>query len=682
LDLAMSQPPGLLEFGSEVAGLKARRAALEQAAALPGSELRSVLEAAFAELDGAIEVLALAQSRPAGQDGAAGSAALLAERRLLRAAFQDAPVPLFLLGRDGSVRRVNSSAATLLGSRPGYATGKLFTAFVDLPSRAAVHSQLAAVARTGKPRETGCSLLSGAGTVPTELTIGLVRLQGDSDQLIVVASQRRGGQDGGPGGGTRKGRGKNSRPSPDQADARAAGPSPDQADVRAAGPSPDQAVRAADTAREPAPAAGSARLVEAMAHRYDLATAATRLLLENATFSESVTLQRCARLLASELAAWVIVDVERRQRLRRQFVMGPVDQRSPELARVVSALDPQPGTAPMKVHESGSSLLIAHPEDAGILGVGPDDVPVMMLLGATSVLCVPLSDGERTYGVLTLARHASEGHFQLADLGLIEELGEQLALAIRLDRTFRRHSEIADALQASLLPRDLPEIPGVEIAAAYVTATEGMDVGGDFYDVYSCPGGWGLAIGDVCGKGDEAAAVTAAARHAIRVVSHWSADPAEVLEKANEIMLAGESGDRFVTAKNAHLQWRDRALHVVLGSAGHPGPVLVRPDGRVRIMPPGGLPLGIFPRAEPTTDEIDLHPGDVLFFFTDGVTEARSPEMTFFEDRLSEELSGLAGRPPRDIVSGMQSLVLEFCRNELRDDMTMLVMRVGEPPDR
>ena len=80
----------------------------------------------------------------------------------------------------------------------------------------------------------------------------------------------------------------------------------------------------------------------------------------------------------------------------------------------------------------------------------------MMMLDATSVLCVPLSDGEHNYGTLTLARNASEGHFEMADLGVVEELGEQLALAIRVDRMFRRHTEIADALQSSLLPRQLP----------------------------------------------------------------------------------------------------------------------------------------------------------------------------------------------------------------------------------
>jgi phosphoserine phosphatase RsbU/P len=637
----MLQPADLPELDREVAALQERSAALRQAAALPGAEPGALLEAAFAELDTAVDVLSGLRARPADQAPAEpGQEAAGAERRLLHAVFTDAPVPLFLLSLDGTVHRVNSSASELLGARPGYVTGKLITAFVDLPSRAAVHSQLAAVARTGKSRTIRCRLLGPQGPIDTQLTVGVARLRGDTDQLVVAAGRSAdaaAAED--PGGGAEAG--------------------------TAAGPG----------------SGTSAGLVEAMVHRYDLVTAATRLFLENATYSESVTLQRCARLLAGELAAWVIVDVERRQRLRRQFVIGPADQPA-DLATALSRVDPQPGTAPHQVHESSSSLLIAHPEDAEILGTGPDGVPVMMMIDATSVLSVPLSDGERTYGALTLARRATEGHFEMADLGLVEELGEQLALAMRVDRMFRRHTEIADALQSSLLPRELPQVPGLELAAAYVAATEGLEVGGDFYDVYRTPGGWGMAIGDVCGKGEAAAAVTAAARHSIRVLAHWSDDPAEVLDKANEVMLAEEFGDRFVTAKTAHLQWRGERLHVVLGSAGHPGPVLVQPDGRTTILASGGLPLGLFPAAAAGREELELERGDVLFFFTDGVTEARSPELAYFEDRLTDELSALAGRAPREIVAQLQSLVVDFCRNQLRDDMTILVMRVTGPPGR
>jgi phosphoserine phosphatase RsbU/P len=93
------------------------------------------------------------------------------------------------------------------------------------------------------------------------------------------------------------------------------------------------------------------------------------------------------------------------------------------------------------------------------------------------------------------------------------------------------------------------------------------------------------------------------------------------------------------------------------------------------------MPLGIFPDAEAGTEETTLTKGDILYLYTDGVTEARNLELAYFSDRLDDELSRLAGKPPADIVTAMQTLVLEFSAAELRDDMTMIVLRVGEPPD-
>ena len=104
-----------------------------------------------------------------------------------------------------------------------------------------------------------------------------------------------------------------------------------------------------------------------------------------------------------------------------------------------------------------------------------------------------------------------------------------------------------------------------------------------------------------------------------------------------------EFGGRFVTASVGHLQWQDGRLHVVLGSAGHPWPVLVKPDGRTQVLQGGGLPLGIFPDAEPAIQEFDLDPGDLLFFFSDGLTSACGPDMVYFEDRLTDELAALGG---------------------------------------
>jgi PAS domain S-box-containing protein len=623
----------MTETSGQVAGLTARYAALRQAAGSQGADHDGVLEAAFTELEEAIDLLRGAEAAP-GDARDPGTPADTAERSLLRAVFQDAPAPLFLVAQDGAVQRVNRAAGDLIGAKPGYATGRPFTAFVAMSSRAALNSQLTAVGRTGKPRRLRCSLIAEDGEIPCELVIGRVGLRGaagDAGPLVITV------------------RGALPEPSEDQ-------PREEQTDGL--------------------PKLGA---IQAITRRLDLVTAVARLLLENEGFSETRTLQRCARLIARELTAWVIVDMERRHRVRRLFVTGPDDPRLAELVSVVAAVDPPPGSVPSAVHESGHSALIAHADDAGALGASADGTPLLPLLDATSVLSVPLVDGEVKYGVLTLARRAADGHFKVADLALVQDLGDQMALATRVNRMFRRRSDTVDALHASLVPRRWPDIPGVQVAATYLEATEDQDIGGDFHDVYRTPDGWGIAVGDVCGVGEEAAAVTAAARHAIRVLARRCADPGEVLEGANEIVLADELAldGGFVTANIAHLTWQEDKLRVVLGSAGHPAAAMLRSDGRVLMAAGGGLPLGLFPDAQPATQELLLEKDDILFLYTDGVAQARGPGNSYFQDRLAEELADLAGQPPDELVASMRRAMNSFSGGNLVDDVTMMALRVG-----
>jgi serine phosphatase RsbU (regulator of sigma subunit) len=635
------------DCADQLAELEKRHAALRQAAGLPAADAGALLEAAFTELEGAIGLLAGPLANHGEVTGMRTADPEGAERRLLRAAFTDAPVPLFLLSADGTVQRVNKAAGQLLGSQPGYATGRSFTTFVALQSRAAMQTQLNAVARSGRVGRVRCGLLSSAGAALAQLTIGLVSVSGDRDRLIVAVLD---------------------------------GATATEDDDPTTAPPTDVGTSTKRVAE--ARSKRSARAVEAITQRMDLVTAVTRLLLENESFSESMTLQRSARLLARELAAWVIVDLDRRGQLRRQFVIGPEGPGLAGISDSAAALNPMPGSLPHTVHESGKAVLIAHADNAEVLGPGPGDIPLLMLLGSTSVLSVPITDRGSRYGVLTLARQAGQSHFEIADLGLVEELGEQLALAIRVDHMFRRRAEIADALQASLLPRRLPEIGGVELAAAYVAATEGIEIGADFYDAYRTPVGWGLSVGDVCGKGEEAAAVAAAARHAIRVIAHGNADPAAVLSGANEILLAEELSGGFVTASIAHLEWCDGALRVVLGSAGHPSAAIIRADGRVQMPGGGGLPLGLFPDAEPGQHGLTLAKGDILFLYTDGLTQARGHDRTYFETRLTDELAGLAGVHPDQFEAAMRRRLLEFTAGTLIDDITMMVLRAGDSPER
>jgi len=627
----------------QLAGLAARRDALRQATRVPGGDHEALLDAALTELDGAIEALlggSLTDGVPGDEATDGLPETIRAERRLLHAAFQQAPVALFLLDRDGTIRRANSGAATLLGVPTGYATGKPLTNFVDLGSRAAVETQLAAVARTGGPRRADCRMLAAEGQLDITLTATAIDLPGDPPVLVITAAPQQ--------------------PAP----ARSQRP-------RAAGKGAGK--EAAKTAQD------TDASIASMTQRMDMVTTVTRLLLDNSTFSEAVTLQRCARLLAGEISDWVIIDMERAGQLRRQFATGAARQReADQLARTARGVDPVPESVPWQVHAAGKSVLLAHADDPGALGAGPDGTPLLMMLGAASLICVPISDGTDGYGTMTLARQAGSPRFTVADLGLAEELGQHLAVAIRVDRMFRHRSQVAETLQASLLPARLPtNVPGLEFASAYIGATQSQEVSGDFYDVFKSPDGWAIAIGDVCGKGQDAAAMTAAARHAIRALAHVKSSPVDVLAAANDVLLAGDYDERFVTVKLAILQESGRGVQVRLGGAGHPGPAVVRADGRVEIMDGGGLPLGLFGDAQPNHADLELSAGDLLFFYTDGVTEARNATQQFFEDHLADSLAADVTRTAAQTVRAVQELVTRFSRGELRDDVTIVAVKVG-----
>jgi serine phosphatase RsbU (regulator of sigma subunit)/PAS domain-containing protein len=634
-----------------LAGMAARRDALRQALNLPRADLPTLVNAALTELDGAVDVLASVAGPGAAGGGEPNGApdAVKAERRLLHAAFQQTPVALLLLEQDGTIRRANNKAAALLGTPTGYATGKPLSAFLDLPFRAAVETQLAAVMRTGADRATQCRVLTSDGPLGVTLTVAAVELPGDPSLLMVAVSP---------------------------------------ATELPVADSPADTAAAAETARPPrspappaspaSPAAPADTAFGAMVKRLDMVTAVTRMLLDNSTFSEAVTLRRCARLLAAELADSVIIDIERDGQLRRQVATGTRDGQADKAVRAARVVDPDPESAPWQVHATGKPVLLAHPEDATVLGSGPDGTPLVMALGASSLICVPISDGTTGYGALTLARQAGTARFGVADLSLAEELGAHLAIAIRVDRMFRERSQVAEALQASLLPASLPSVRGLEFAAAYIGAMQWQEISGDFYDVFETGDGWAIAIGDVCGKGHDAAAMTAAARHSIRAFARVHGAPADVLTAANEVLLAGDYGERFVTASLAFLKRRGRHAHVQLGGCGHPGPAVVRADGRVEILTADGMPLGLFGDAEVGRTEFELRHGDVLLFYTDGVTEARSADRaTFFEDRLADELAAVAGQSAAEIVHAVQDLVTSFSHGDLRDDVTILAVRVG-----
>ncbi|RFU37799.1 GAF domain-containing protein [Actinomadura logoneensis] len=433
--------------------------------------------------------------------------------------------------------------------------------------------------------------------------------------------------------------------------------------------------------------------VASLVHRMDVLSAVTELLLDEPVFNETVAVRRCARLLATELAEWVFIDlVPQRQpdgtgqaaavrngdaTPRRQVVMGPEEEWAEDAARGLAAADPAPGMLPWTVFETGHSALRPHAEELDLLGSCPDGRPVLSTIGATSVLCVPVTDGDRPIGVITLAGRGEHGPFSLLDLSVCQRIGRYLGMVIRASRMYRRSAAVAESLQASLLPRRLPEIEGLELAARYTSATDGTEVGGDFYDAFPAKEGWGLVLGDVVGKGEDAATVTATARHAVRLVSRWKTDPREVLATVNETLL---TEDRFVTAVFAGIVRRGEGVRVTLGIAGHPPAIVVRGDGVILTASRGGVPLGLFEDFDPGTDTLDLAPGDTLLLHSDGVLEAcDAARLQFGQARLLETLAAHAGGSVDDMLGAVERSLLDFCDGDLRDDVSMLAMRVLPP---
>lgn len=606
----------------EIGDLESRIGELRQAAAMPKPDLRATLAAALEELDLALSALRTYGSGQVSVDGQ--GAAAETERRVLRTVFQDAPVSLFLLDRDAGVRRVNRQAAVLLGTSPGYVAGKPFTVFCDLPTRAALRSQLAAVVRTGRRRTAEVRFLNKSQPVDAIVALARVWIKGEPEPLVVAAASPISGR----------------LPEPE---------------------SPEK-VQASDEA------------VAQVVHRMDVLATASELLLDEPVFNEQVALRRCARLLATELADWVIIDVLQDDTLRRQVVLGPGDEHSVEVARVVEHLDPDAGTLPEMVHRTWQTALHAHVEDLDLLGRTGDNGLVCGKIAATSVLCVPIEDGERCLGAITLASRGEQGPFDLMDLGVVQRLGRYLALVIRAARLYQRRAEVADTLQASLLPRKLPVIPGLDIAARYIAAARGVEVGGDFYDVFPTVTGWGFILGDVCGKGEEAAAVTATARHGVRLLSRWKEEPAEVLTMVNQALL---DEDRFVTAVMAGMRLTDGAVAITLGTAGHPPAIVIRKGGPVRTASGGGVPLGLFDDFVPGVESIDLQEGDTLFLYSDGVLDACDlMRERFGHDRLIEILMAYAERPVNEVLIAVERALMDFCDGDVRDDVSILALRV------
>lgn len=292
----------------------------------------------------------------------------------------------------------------------------------------------------------------------------------------------------------------------------------------------------------------------------------------------------------------------------------------------------------------------------------------------TIAMCaVPLVVGERCLGALRFS-------FSRARLFDDDERAFALNLAAQtaqaLDRALLHHqqAETARKLQRNLLPPDLPAVPGVDLASHYDPA-EAVDIGGDFYDLVGADSEWTVLMGDVRGKGVEAAALTAMARHTVRSGALIGLDPSETLELLNVAFLREQLPESFCTAVCGRLSLRDGYATLTVASGGHPEPLIVRTDGTLEPITCHGMLVGAFPGTSYETATTVLHPGDLVFFYTDGITEARRDDEFFGRQRIQQQLAATVGATAETVIRRLHTAVEAF-QTRQRDDIAMLTLRL------
>ena len=391
------------------------------------------------------------------------------------------------------------------------------------------------------------------------------------------------------------------------------------------------------------------------------------------------TLRELGLLIVPRIADWYAVDLVDDRGALRNVAVSHADPRKVELAQDLRERYPPDPAAPAgtpNVIRTGRPELYPEVDDAMLEAAAIDEEQLLMVrqLALRSVLIVPLIARGTTMGAMTLVTSESNRRYADDDVRLAEELAERAAIAIDNARLYGERDHIARVLQESLLPPSLPTMPGFEIASYYRPSRAGFDVGGDFYDVFQlADGDWAVLVGDVCGKGPEAAAVTGLVRHSIRTAAMTGRRPGNVLAIANREMLRQELGDRFcsVVLMRVHADRDGATLRVSTG--GHPLPIVRRADGGLEEIREPGMLLGIDDDAEFSEVAARLDRSECVILFTDGLADGA--ESQFTDDRLASVLSSAPRNVP-SLVASVERLVEGLSPDEHTDDVAVVVLGV------
>ncbi|HVL81413.1 MAG TPA: SpoIIE family protein phosphatase [Actinomycetota bacterium] len=394
------------------------------------------------------------------------------------------------------------------------------------------------------------------------------------------------------------------------------------------------------------------------------------------------TLDSLARLVVQQLGDWSLVDVLERD---GDLVRGAAAHRDPELDHVVQTLaalfppDPDRPFGPPNVARTGQAELYEElpPEVISLIANDPAHSALVDRLGMVSAMSVPLIAKGRILGVLTVVSSDPDRRYGDADMSLVRDLAFRAALAMDTARLYQEWVRVARTLQQSLLPPASPQIPNLEVAARFHPAGEGTEIGGDFYDVFQTGENvWAVTLGDVVGKGTQAAAITALARYTIRASAMRPGKPSEILRMLNDTLLSRDTPDRYCTAVYAQVEPDGANARVTLTCGGHPAPYLLRSTGEAEKLDCLGTVLGLFEDISLRDIEVELQPGDALVFYTDGVTEGRGPTVPFGEGMLKSLLEWSVGSSADELAGVIESKVLDYQQGWASDDIAVLVVRL------
>ncbi|WP_405661900.1 SpoIIE family protein phosphatase [Streptomyces sp. RK9] len=409
------------------------------------------------------------------------------------------------------------------------------------------------------------------------------------------------------------------------------------------------------------------------------------------TLDRDQTLALMAQMTVPTLATWcaVYTIADQASEPYLSYVLHEDEERIDGLKALLTKVAPPdpvptPGarvwTAPSDaahqaaLRTSMRNLGLGEPMSVGT-GIGTTLSTASAVGGETVVL--PLVARNRVIGMLVLGKPSDE-HFRQEILELAEDLSRRAALALDNARLYSERMAISQSLQRSLLPPGLPQVPGVEVEVIYRAAGEGNEVGGDFYDLFPIrDGAYGFAIGDVCGTGPEAAAVTGLARHALRLLAREGFGGPAVLERLNAAILDEGARSRFLTLLYGEL-WpqEDGSAVLKIVCAGHPLPLRLRQDGTVEPYAEPQPLLGVMDDLELYEQTVTLDPGDVLLCVTDGVTERREGTRMLGDDGLADVLTTCTGLTAGAVAARIMRAVERFASDAPSDDMAILAMRV------